>query len=59
MVRSNGRFRVELLNIKLHSLLAEAKVLAEQQRIEYNVYRPRSAIQGRTPLQDLQHWKAA
>ncbi len=35
------------------------KLLAEQHRIEYNVYRPHSALQGRTPLEVLQQWKAA
>ncbi len=46
----NGRFRDEFLNIELFSSLPEAKVLAEQHRIEYNVYRPHLA---------LQQWKAA
>ena len=45
----NGRLRDEFLNIELFPSLAEAKVLAEQHRIEYNIYRPRSALQGRTP----------
>jgi putative transposase len=49
----NGRFRAEFLNIELFSSLPEAKVLAEQYRIEYNVYRPHSALQGRTPLEVL------
>jgi len=55
----NGRFRDEFLNIELFTSLVEAKVLAEQPRIEYNVYRPHSALQGRTPLEVLQQWKAA
>ena len=50
----NGRLRDEFLNIELFATLAEAKVLAEQHRIEYNVYRPHSALQGRTPLEVLQ-----
>ncbi|MCP9902452.1 integrase core domain-containing protein [Cyanobium sp. Cruz CV11-17] len=37
----------------------EVKVLAEPNRIEYNKYRPHSALQGRTPLEVLQQWKAA
>jgi len=37
----------------------EAKRLAEQHRIEYNTYRPHSALQGRTPLEVLQQWKVA
>ena len=55
----NGRFRDEFLNIELFGSLQEAKLLAEQHRIEYNVYRPHSALQGRTPLEVLQQWKAA
>jgi transposase InsO family protein len=51
--------REGFLNIELFSSLTEAKVLAEQHRIEYNVYRPHSALQGHTPLEVLQQWKAA
>jgi transposase InsO family protein len=49
----NGRFRDEFLNIELFASLPEAKVLAEQHRMEYNNYRPHSALQGRTPLEVL------
>jgi len=55
----NGRLRDEFLNVELFASLTEAKVLAEQHRIEYNVYRPHSALQGRTPLEIIQQWKAA
>ena len=55
----NGRFRDEFLNIELFASLQETKLLAEQHRIEYNVYRPHSALQGRTPLEVLQQWTAA
>jgi transposase InsO family protein len=55
----NGRFRDEFLNIELFDSLQEAKLLAEQHGIEYNVYRPHSALQWRTPLEVLQQWKAA
>ena len=55
----NGRLRDEFLNMELFASLAKAKVLAEQHRIEYNVYRPHSALQGRTPLESIQQWKAA
>ena len=55
----NSRLRDEFLNIELFSSLPEAKLLAEQHRIEYNVYRPHSALQGRTPLEVLQQWRAA
>jgi transposase InsO family protein len=37
----------------------EARLLAEQHRIEYNTYRPHSALHGRTPLEPLQQWRAA
>lgn len=55
----NGRFRDEFLNIELFATVAEARLLAEQHRIEYNTYRPHSAHQGRTPLEVLQQWRAA
>ena len=55
----NGRFRDEFLNIELFASLPEARVLAVQHRIEYNTYRPHSALQGRTPLEIFQQWKAA
>jgi transposase InsO family protein len=42
----NGRFRDEFLNIELFASLPEAKSLAEQHRMEYNTYRPHSALQG-------------
>ena len=47
----NGRFKDEFLNIELFASVQEAKLLAEQHRIEYNVYRPHSTLQGRTPLE--------
>ena len=59
MVSFNGRFKDEFLTFELLASLAEAKVLAEQNRIEYKVHRPHSALQGRTPLEVLQQWKAA
>ena len=55
----NSRFRDEFLNIELFNSVHEAKVLAEQHRVEYNTYRPHSALQGRTPLEVIQQWKAA
>ena len=54
----NGRFRDEFLNIELFASVQETRLLAEQHRIEYNTYRPLSALQGRTPLEALQHWRA-
>ena len=55
----NGRFRDEFLNVELFATVQEARLLAEQHRIEYNTYRPHSALQGRTPLEILQQWRAA
>jgi transposase InsO family protein len=55
----NSRLRDEFLNIEIFASFLEAKVLAEQHRMEYNSYRPNSALQGRTPLEVLQQWKAA
>jgi hypothetical protein len=55
----NSRLRDEFLNIEIFASLLEAKVLAEQHRMEYISYIPNSALQGRTPLEVLQQWKAA
>ncbi len=55
----NSRFRDEFLNIELFTSVQEAKLLAEQRRLEYNTYRRHSALQGRTPLEVIQQWKAA
>ena len=55
----NGRLRDEVLNVELFASMNEAKVLAEQHRIEYNVSRPHSALQGRMPQEVIQQWKAA
>jgi len=55
----NVRLSDEFLNRELLASLTEAKVLAEQHRIEFNVYRAHSALQGRTPLGILQQSKTA
>jgi len=55
----NGRLRDEFLNVELFASPTEAKVLSEQHRIEYEVYRPHAAFQRRTPLEVIQQWKAA
>jgi putative transposase len=55
----NGRFRDGFLKIELFASVQEARLLAEQHRIEYNTYRPHSALQGRTPFEVLQQWRAA
>ena len=46
----NSRLRDEILNIELFASLQEAKLMAEQHRIEYIFYKPHSALQGRPPL---------
>lgn len=54
----DSRFRNEFLNI-VFTPVQEAKLLAEQYRIEYETYRPQAALQGRTPLEVHHQWKAA
>jgi transposase InsO family protein len=56
---SYSRFRDQFLNIELFASMSEARVLAEQYRIEDNTYRPHSVPQGRTPLEVLCPWRAA
>lgn len=55
----NSRYRDEYLNIELFTSVQKAKLFAEQPRIEYNTYRPHSALQGRTLLEFLHLWNAA
>jgi len=45
----NNRLRDELLNRELFETLAEAKVLIEDYRLDYNHRRPHSALEYRTP----------
>jgi len=45
----NGRLRDELLNIEEFGSLTEAKLIIGDWRIEYNTYRPHSALDGLTP----------
>jgi putative transposase len=45
----NGRVRDELLNTEEFATLLEAQVLVEAWRIEYNTYRPPSALGGAGP----------
>lgn len=47
----NGRLRDELLNIEELGSLTEAKLIIEDWRIEYNTYRPHSALGGLTPTE--------
>jgi putative transposase len=54
-----SRFRDEFLNNELFTSVQKAKLLAEQHRLEHNTYRAHSALQGHTPLEAIQEWKAA
>jgi transposase InsO family protein len=45
----NGKLRDELLNREVFYTLAEAKVLIEEWRREYNGFRPHSALHYRPP----------
>src|SRR4051794_40218319 len=47
----NGRVRDELLNIEELTSLTVAQVVIEAWRIEYNTYRPHSALGGQTPAE--------
>jgi transposase InsO family protein len=52
----NGRARDELLNIEEFGSLLEAQVVVEAWRIEYNTYRPHSALGGLTPTEARTAW---
>ena len=50
----NSRFRYEFLNTELFVTVAEAQGLANRWCWEYNNLRPKSVLQGRTPLEAAQ-----
>jgi putative transposase len=52
----NGRVRDELLNIEEFSSLAEACLVVEAWRVEYNTYRPHSSLGGLTPVEFKREW---
>jgi putative transposase len=52
----NGRFRDECLNIEEFSDLPEARLIVEDWRIEYNTFRPHSALGGLTPAEFAKRW---
>jgi len=52
----NGRVRDELLNIEEFGDLPEAQVVVEAWRVEYNTYRPHSALGGLTPAEFAKRW---
>jgi transposase InsO family protein len=53
----NGKLRDELLNREVFYTLAEAKILIEQWRKEYNQIRPHSALQYRPPAPEAKTMK--
>jgi putative transposase len=52
----NGRVRDELLNLEEFPSLTIAQVVVEAWRIEYNTYRPHSALAGLTPAEYAATW---
>lgn len=52
----NGRVRDELLNIEEFGSVAEAKVIVEDWRSEYNTYRPHGSLGGLTPAEYHRQW---
>lgn len=55
----NGKFRDECLNEHWFTTLAEARVLIEAWRTEYNLERPHSSIGDSTPAEFARRWVAA
>jgi transposase InsO family protein len=54
----NGKLRDELLDREIFYALAEAKVLIERWREEYNTLRPHSALGYRPPAPEAVFWPA-
>jgi putative transposase len=52
----NGRVRDELLNLEEFTSLTVAQIVVEAWRIEYNTYRPHSALDGLTPAEYAATW---
>lgn len=52
----NGRSRDELLNVEEFGTLAEAEIIIEEWRIEYNTYRPHGSLGGLTPAETRAAW---
>jgi putative transposase len=55
----NSRLRDELLNRELFTSEAEARVLLEDHRQEYNEHRPHSSLGGKTPTEFAEAWRAS
>ena len=52
----NSRARDELFNVEEFATLLEAQVVVEAWRIEYNTYRPHSALKDLTPAEYAARW---
>jgi transposase InsO family protein len=52
----NGRARDELLNVEEFADLIDAQIVVEAWRVEYNTFRPHSALGGLTPAQYAKNW---
>ena len=52
----NGRLRDECLNVEEFWDLPQAKVIVEDWRMEYNTFRPHSALGGLTPVEFAKAW---
>jgi putative transposase len=52
----HSRVRDELLNVEEFTSLTVAQLVVEAWRIEYNTYRPHSALGGRTPAEYATNW---
>ena len=52
----NGGARDELLNVEDFAHPAEGQVVVEEWRMEYNTFRPHSALGGLTPAQFAKDW---
>ena len=52
----NGRVRDELLDVEQFSCLAEAVVVIEDWRQDYNAHRPHSALANQTPEAFARAW---
>jgi putative transposase len=57
--RFNGRVRDEFLNEHWFASVAEAQVLAEVYRVDFNTVRPHSALKNRTPEEFVLSWASS
>jgi transposase InsO family protein len=55
----NSRLRDELLDRELFTSEAEARVLLEEHRLQYNEERPHSSLGGKTPVEFMEAWRAS